>query len=186
MFLKFKSKKKKKKEKPVAQTLIDFPSERFEANGDVLTLRLATVSDIPGLVATQEAVYNGYAPWVARDFYHELTQEEDRLYLVCVKRDQVIGFIALVRREQVPDLHIANLAVLPVWQGRQVGTYMINTAKAVAWEIGLPMLSLEARRSNTGALALYDRLGFRVQDVIEKYYVDNKEDAISMVQNLEA
>lgn len=182
MFLKF---KRKKKEKPVAQTLIDFPTERFEAAGDVLTLRLATVADIPGLVAIQEAVYNGYAPWVSRDFYHELTSEKDRLYLVAVKRDQVVAFIALVRREQVPDLHIANIAVLPVWQGRSVGTYLINTAKAVSWEIGLPMLSLEARRSNTGALELYDRLGFTVQDVIEHYYLDNKEDAISMVQNLE-
>lgn len=185
MFLKFR--KKKKKEKPVAQTLIDFPTERFEAaDGDVLTLRLATVADIPGLVAIQEAVYNGYAPWVSRDFYHELTQEKDRLYLVASKRDQVVGFIALVRREQVPDLHIANIAVLPVWQGRQVGSYLINTAKAVTWEINLPKLSLEARRSNTGALALYDRLGFVVEDVIENYYIDNKEDAISMVDYLDA
>ncbi|MDD9138959.1 ribosomal protein S18-alanine N-acetyltransferase [Fructobacillus sp. CRL 2054] len=185
MFLKFR--KKKKKEKPVAQTLIDFPTERFEAaDGDVLTLRLATVADIPGLVAIQEAVYNGYAPWVSRDFYHELKQEKDRLYLVASKRDQVVAFIALVRREQVPDLHIANIAVLPVWQGRQVGSYLINTAKAVAWEINLPKLSLEARRSNTGALALYDRLGFVVEDVIENYYIDNKEDAISMVDYLDA
>lgn len=182
MFLKF---KKKNKEKPVAQRLINFPSEMFEAAGEQLQLRVATVSDIPGLVAIQEAVYNGYTPWVARDFYHELTQEKDRLYLVALRRDQVVAFIALVRRDLVTDLHIANIAVLPVWQGRQVGSYLLNTAKAVAREIGLPTLSLEARRSNTGALSLYDRHGFVVQDVITSYYIDNQEDAISMVLDLE-
>lgn len=182
MFLKF---KRKQKVRPVAQTLVDFPGEVFEAAGEELLLRVATVSDIPGLVAIQEAVYNGYAPWVSRDFYHELTQEKDRLYLVALRKDQVIAFIALVKRDLVSDLHIANIAVLPVWQGQQVGSYLINTAKAVAREIGLKELSLEARRSNTGALALYDRHGFTVVDVVEHYYIDNQEDAISMVLDLE-
>ncbi|GAO99353.1 ribosomal protein S18-alanine N-acetyltransferase [Fructobacillus ficulneus] len=182
MFLKF---KKNKKEPLVAQTLIDFPSEVFVAGGEELNLREATIADIPGLVAIEEAVYNGYAPWISRDFYHELTQEKDRLYLVAQKKDQVIAFIALVRRDLAADLHIANLAVLPIWQGRSIGSYLINTAKAIAREVGLGSISLEARRSNDGALSLYDRQGFMVVDVIANYYVDNREDAISMVLDLE-
>ncbi|MDF7637486.1 ribosomal protein S18-alanine N-acetyltransferase [Leuconostocaceae bacterium ESL0958] len=182
MFLKF---KKKKRQRPVKQ-LLTFPSEQFQAQaGASLRLRSGSVTDIPGLIAIQEAVYDGYSPWLFRDFEHELTQESDRLYLVVERHNQVVAFMALVRREAIADLHIANLAVLPVWQNQGIGTYLLHTASAIGRELQLTTISLEARRSNTGALALYDRLGYRVEDVLAKYYVDNGEDAIAMVLALD-
>jgi ribosomal-protein-alanine N-acetyltransferase len=41
-------------------------------------------------------------------------------------------------------------------------------------------LTLEVRRSNAGAIALYERLGFRAAGVRRRYYQDNGEDALVM------
>jgi [ribosomal protein S18]-alanine N-acetyltransferase len=44
--------------------------------------------------------------------------------------------------------------------------------------------TLEVRRSNVGALALYRELGYRQVGVRPNYYVDEGEDAIVMVMDL--
>jgi ribosomal-protein-alanine N-acetyltransferase len=41
-------------------------------------------------------------------------------------------------------------------------------------------LTLEVRRSNTPAIALYGRFGFRSAGVRRRYYQDNGEDALIM------
>ena len=41
-------------------------------------------------------------------------------------------------------------------------------------------VTLEVRRSNTGAIALYERFGFRSAGVRRRYYADNGEDAVIM------
>jgi ribosomal-protein-alanine N-acetyltransferase len=41
-------------------------------------------------------------------------------------------------------------------------------------------LTLEVRRSNAGAITLYESFGFRSAGVRRRYYQDNNEDAIVM------
>ena len=48
----------------------------------------------------------------------------------------------------------------------------------------LALATLEVRKSNVGALALYEDLGFRTVGVRKGYYVDECEDAIVMVLDL--
>ena len=41
-------------------------------------------------------------------------------------------------------------------------------------------VTLEVRRSNAGAIALYERFGFRAAGLRRRYYQDNGEDALIM------
>ncbi len=41
-------------------------------------------------------------------------------------------------------------------------------------------MTLEVRVSNTGARALYEKLGYRQADIRSRYYTDNNEDAVVM------
>jgi ribosomal-protein-alanine N-acetyltransferase len=43
---------------------------------------------------------------------------------------------------------------------------------------GVTSATLEVRRSNAAALALYDRLGFQVEGVRANYYQNPREDAL--------
>ena len=44
-------------------------------------------------------------------------------------------------------------------------------------------LTLEVRESNLGAIALYERFGFRSAGLRRRYYSDNGEDAVVMWRN---
>jgi [ribosomal protein S18]-alanine N-acetyltransferase len=43
-----------------------------------------------------------------------------------------------------------------------------------------PRFTLEVRTSNAGAIALYERFGFRAAGLRRRYYQDNGEDAVIM------
>jgi ribosomal-protein-alanine N-acetyltransferase len=49
---------------------------------------------------------------------------------------------------------------------------------------GAVLATLEVRRSNHGAIALYRSLGYRQVGIRPNYYVDEGEDAIVMVLDL--
>ena len=51
-------------------------------------------------------------------------------------------------------------------------------------QAGLVLATLEVRKSNVGAIALYEGLGFRRVGLRKGYYVDEGEDAIVMVLDL--
>ena len=44
--------------------------------------------------------------------------------------------------------------------------------------------TLEVRRSNGPAIALYNQLGFRTVGMRPRYYNDNQEDAVVMIMDL--
>jgi ribosomal-protein-alanine N-acetyltransferase len=49
---------------------------------------------------------------------------------------------------------------------------------------GARLSTLEVRRSNAGAIALYRAIGYRQVGVRPKYYAEENEDAIVMVKGL--
>ncbi len=58
-----------------------------------------------------------------------------------------------------PSLHLIDIALLPAFQGRGIGTGILRALQDRAQEEEKP-LSLHVQRGNDGAAALYRRLGF--------------------------
>lgn len=58
-----------------------------------------------------------------------------------------------------PSLHLIDIALLPAFQGRGIGTGILRALQNRAQGEGKP-LSLHVQRGNDGAAALYRRLGF--------------------------
>jgi ribosomal-protein-alanine N-acetyltransferase len=74
--------------------------------------------------------------------------------------------------------HVMNVAVDPDRRRRGIATALIA---ALLDRIGGDVqVTLEVRRSNGGAIALYERFGFRSAGVRPRYYADNGEDAVIM------
>lgn len=178
MFLKFNHQPK------LPATLPVFNPKMLDVAGYSFTCRLATVADIDTLVKIEEAVYAGRAPWVLRDFLSELSRPHIRLYLVIERHQQVIGFAGAAYQREQRDMHITNIAVVPVWQSHGLGTAMLSEMTQFAQGVGVSTLTLEARASNHGAIALYQRFGFQQIGVKKGYYLGDHEDAVSMVKKL--
>lgn len=61
---------------------------------------------------------------------------------------------------------INYLAVGPGLQGRGFGRRLIDEAEARLRAMGCPKINLQVRTSNTRVIAFYQRLGFKLDDVV--------------------
>jgi [ribosomal protein S18]-alanine N-acetyltransferase len=76
------------------------------------------------------------------------------------------------------ELHINTLAVAPEFRRRGLATALLQAVMAEAETEGAMKATLEVRASNTAALALYERLGFRISARRPEYYTNPQEDAL--------
>ena len=76
------------------------------------------------------------------------------------------------------ELHINNVAVRPEFRRRGFARMLLEHVMDEATRRGATRATLEVRRSNVGALRLYERLGFSVAGVRPNYYTNPVEDAL--------
>jgi ribosomal-protein-alanine N-acetyltransferase len=76
------------------------------------------------------------------------------------------------------ELHINSLAVAPDVRRKGYARRLLDHVFQEVVPEGVTSATLEVRRSNTAALALYDRLGFQVEGVRTNYYQNPREDAL--------
>jgi ribosomal-protein-alanine N-acetyltransferase len=80
----------------------------------------------------------------------------------------------------VDEAHVIAIGVRRFERRRGVGELLLLGAFDAARRRQMSVLTLEVRKSNSGAQALYSKYGFREVGLRKKYYVDNGEDAIIM------
>lgn len=104
---------------------------------------------------------------VARLYLLELLEVEDA---------RLLGFCAcwIVAGE----LHINSLAIAPALRRQGLARTLLTAVFAAAVSEGASAATLEVRRSNTPAVALYTALGFVVEAVRLNYYEQPQEDAL--------
>ncbi|MGC3998770.1 MAG: ribosomal protein S18-alanine N-acetyltransferase [Anaeromyxobacter sp.] len=96
--------------------------------------------------------------------------------------EQVLGFIVfwLVHDE----VHILNVASAREARRRGIGRALMLEAHEAGRRKSAAISTLEVRRSNLPALALYQSLGYRQVGVRPNYYAEEREDAIVMILDL--
>jgi len=115
-------------------------------------------------------------PWSLAMFVLELSKPSG-ICLTAVRDERIVGYVICSRYDTV--WHVMNVAVDPGARRSGVATTLLAT---LLEEIGDPRarLTLEVRRSNAAAIALYERFGFRAAGTRRRYYQDNGEDALIM------
>jgi ribosomal protein S18 acetylase RimI-like enzyme len=81
-----------------------------------------------------------------------------------------IGWVELHRgaARRLAHLAVLTVAVAPRWRGHGVGTALMDAARRWAASRHLRKLQLHVRAGNTGAIALYRRLGYEVEGVLRE------------------
>jgi ribosomal-protein-alanine N-acetyltransferase len=136
-------------------------------------IRRLTYADLPQVVAIERRAFT--TPWSLAMFVLELSKPSG-ICLAAVVETELAGYIVCSRYDTV--WHVMNVAVDPDRRRRGIASALIY---ALLDRIGDDaQITLEVRRSNAGALTLYERFGFRSAGVRPRYYADNGEDAVIM------
>lgn len=119
-------------------------------------------------------------PWSADLIRRELFHEWSTILLAVDDgaAGGVLGFIVFwVVHDEV---HVLNVAVAEEHRRRGVARALMGEAALRGRARGARLVTLEVRRSNAPALALYRALGYRDVAVRPRYYAEEDEDAIVM------
>lgn len=96
---------------------------------------------------------------------------------VAEEEGEVVGYIALTYCLDEGEINL--IAVDKNFRRKNIATALMNFATSELKNLGVEKLFLEVRRSNLGAQALYEKLGFTFVGVRTKYY-QGVEDALLM------
>ena len=118
--------------------------------------------------------------WPLLDLIAVLTQS-NVIRLKVVENGEMIGFAACDPRPSQSVSWVATIAVDPRWQRRGIGRALLHECELQTEQ---PRMRLSVRISNYGAIALYEKEGYRTVDVWGRYYSDN-EDALIMEKRLQ-
>jgi ribosomal-protein-alanine N-acetyltransferase len=108
-----------------------------------------------------------------RSFFAFLRGEEEP-----TTTDYIVGYVGVWL--MVDEAHVVAIAVREAYRRRGIGEILLAEAIDLAMGNRQEVVTLEVRRSNTGAQALYEKYRFLKVGVRKRYYSDNHEDAIIM------
>ena len=139
-----------------------------------LTIRRLIYADLPHVIAIERRSFP--TPWSLAMFVLELSKASG-ICLAALEDDQLIGYLVCSRYDTV--WHVMNVAVEPSRRREGIARALLNHLFDEADKPG-EQYTLEVRPSNAGAIALYERFGFKRAGLRKGYYHDNKEDALIM------
>lgn len=117
-------------------------------------------------------------PWTARTFETMLDTPVSQVFVARAETRRIIAFCAcwLIADE----LHINTIAVHKPLRRQGIASALVQ---AVLEKTRATRATLEVRRSNLAALALYEKLGFQVTAVRSNYYQNPNEDGLILWRN---
>jgi len=137
-------------------------------------------ADLPRVVEIERAGFRH--PWSEELLRRELDHVWSRILLAVVDgadgSERILGFVVfwIVHDE----IHVLNVATALEARRRGVARALMEQTVEEGRRRGSRLATLEVRRSNLPAIALYQALGYREVGVRPNYYADEGEDAIVM------
>jgi ribosomal-protein-alanine N-acetyltransferase len=141
-------------------------------------------SDLEEVLEIEQHAFG--SPWSRQIFLEELDREWAHLEVLRERekdgQSRVVAFVNywLVRDE----VHLLNIATHPERRRQGHARSLLAHLVDFARRHRCRYVTLEARRSNQGAIELYRQFGFQAVGIRPKYYVEDQEDAVVMLLEL--
>jgi ribosomal-protein-alanine acetyltransferase len=138
-------------------------------------MRPPRADDIPAVARLEAEVFPD--PWPRHLYLQEVGQPARFQRVIIDESRTLVAY--LFACWQVDELHVLKVATHPLYQGKGLGTALLEGAREESERLQGRGLILEVRPSNRQAFRLYRRLGYHVLGRRPRYYSDG-EDAIVM------
>ena len=121
-------------------------------------------------------------PW-NRQMFLDLFDSPLSVCYTAVDTLEITGY--LIAYHVGSEIQILNIAVKKSKRHRKIATGLFGVIFEYAKAENAAEFTLEVRPTNGGAIALYNKLGFKIDGVRKNYYRNPKEDAVLMSLRLE-
>ena len=140
-------------------------------------LRKLELRDLGAIETIERASYP--TPWSRSMFASELAKPTSlSLGAFDPETKELVGYLIISR--YVDAWHVMNVAVPETHRRRGIARTLLERLFDVTASDERRGYTLEVRVSNTGAIRLYEQLGFESRGLRRGYYTDNREDAVIM------
>ena len=146
-----------------------------------LSIRPAEDADLLAIFRIEKASFEQPWPFAAFERY-----VGEQTFLVATDGVKIVGYIVA---DVIPNHgralgHVKDLAVHPSRRGEGIGRELLKRALSGLQFQSTHSVKLEVRASNEPAISLYHEFGFRYLRTIPRYYGDD-EDALVMIVELD-
>ncbi|MBA3820848.1 MAG: ribosomal protein S18-alanine N-acetyltransferase [Deltaproteobacteria bacterium] len=142
-----------------------------------MIIELATPADLDAIDEIEQHSFP--IPWPRATFEAELAKDIARVAVVRADPDRRI--VAFCNYWIITgEVHILAIATHPDARRGGIGARLLAHALDEGRGLGCTLATLEVRKGNRPAIALYERAGFVTVHVRQRYYQDNDEDALVM------
>lgn len=135
---------------------------------------------IPELVKTEKLCF-GKSAWKYEGFLSE-TESESSMFFCALRNGEVLGCIAA--NDALGQGFISKVMVSPEHRREGIADSLLNYLESEALKRKMFELTLEVRCSNTPAVKLYEKHGFKKIGTRRRFYHDPEEDALIMTKKL--
>ena len=133
--------------------------------------------EVEDVLKIEEQAYGDHH-WSKNSFYGELSNDLAHYYSAFDIDGNLVGYAG--SWQILDEAHITTIAVNPDLQRKKIGEALLNKLLQVCYKNEIKYITLEVRVSNTAAISLYEKYGFKSLGVRKGYYQNNNEDALIM------
>ncbi|WP_232059176.1 GNAT family N-acetyltransferase [Kineobactrum salinum] len=139
----------------------------------------AKPGDLEALLAIEAACFS--TDRLSRRSFKRWLRREDCVFLVATDETDgtLAGYILVLLRRGTRLARLYSLAVAPSQQGRGVARLLLEQAERHTRSSGALYMRLEVASTNSGAIRLYESLGYEQFGLYHDYY-DDHSDALRM------
>lgn len=119
------------------------------------------------------------SPWSQQALEAELSNEKAQFFVASVWQENA-AYMGM--HIVLDECYITNVAVGEAFRRRGLGEALVKNAVSVAREKDCSFITLEVRKSNEKAIALYEKCGFENMGERKDFYSSPKENAIIMTR----
>jgi ribosomal-protein-alanine N-acetyltransferase len=145
----------------------------------MITYRQPMALDIPTLVVLDKE-YFPYSPWSPAQFKEEFAGiPSTRFFELAISDNQIVGYAGVIAPGPDTVADILTVTVIDGFRRQGIAKRLIADIESFCQSKGSSAIMLEVATDNSGAIALYENLGYSQISKRSNYY-GSKKDAFVM------
>ncbi len=141
------------------------------------TVSAMTKEDVPAAAKLEKECFS--SPWSEKSLLESL--ENKNSVFLCAKLGEV--FVGYIGASTVLDeAYVSDIAVSKEERRKGIGGKLLEECEKICRKKGCSFLSLEVRKSNKAATALYEKHGFCILGERKNFYSEPRENALIMTK----